>query len=164
MNTCCRGGWMDILLFGSPFHLSALVHRKLTYHHSHSPHLWHSKLLVHITYLYTIIFISGNVFSYVRLCSNGSNFSPGIRKLERITNQLRPDNQTLFEPNDQGYLFYVTLCDSDFCNGPKPESAATNLSAKIVLLFISVFIPQLILWSKWNSYLWEITFQTTNVF
>ncbi|XP_061188400.1 uncharacterized protein LOC133196541 isoform X2 [Saccostrea echinata] len=74
----------------------------------------------------------GEVHSYIRDCSDGVSFSYSLAKLTNV----HPDNQTTCGYTGQGYVICVRLCRSDFCNGPRPLSAANTDKNRNGLLFI----------------------------
>ncbi|XP_062569217.1 uncharacterized protein LOC134231294 [Saccostrea cucullata] len=74
----------------------------------------------------------GEVHSYIRDCSDGASFSYRLSKLSNV----HPDNQTTCGYTGQGYVICVRLCQTNFCNGPFPLSAANTEKHWNGLLFV----------------------------
>lgn len=95
-----------------------------------------------------------NIRSYIRDCSDGTNFFSAEIDSQFQGGVIRPDNQTTCKYTGQGYLACVTVCGSefgfgDFCNGPLSVSAASVLQTRLLFILTVLFFAHLSL----NSYL-----------
>ncbi|KAH3898182.1 hypothetical protein DPMN_022401 [Dreissena polymorpha] len=84
----------------------------------------------------------GEINGYIRDCSNGSDFSVDFRNATHLSYEkryIRPDNQTGcgYSPTHFANLC-VSICDTDFCNGP--AAATNNLKYSCFITYLSVAV------------------------
>ncbi|XP_046576919.1 uncharacterized protein LOC124284843 [Haliotis rubra] len=73
------------------------------------------------------------ILSYIRGCSDGVTFSFNLANLKG----LKPSNTTTCGFDTRGYRPCVTLCKSDFCNGP---SGATRSHLSLAMTVICLVV------------------------
>lgn len=83
-----------------------------------------------------IINAGGAYVSYMRSCTDG--FYTG-QKVEMLAKRVKPDNLTECAYDLlSGFVFCVTLCHTDYCNGPRPCEISTAVKTDSFISLYSV--------------------------
>lgn len=96
------------------------------------------------------VYFPGAYVSYMRSCTDG--FYTG-QKVEMLAKRVKPDNLTECAYDLlSGFVFCVTLCHTDYCNGPRPCEISTAVKTDS---FISLYsVVALIVYKisrRWNT-------------
>lgn len=93
-------------------------------------------LYVLVLMMYMFVCFPGVYVSYMRSCTDG--FFTG-QKVEMLAKRVKPNNLTECAYDLlSGFVFCVTLCHTDYCNGPRPYEISTAMKTELFISFYSV--------------------------
>lgn len=108
-------------------------------------------LYVLVLMMYMFVCFPGVYVSYMRSCTDG--FFTG-QKVEMLAKRVKPNNLTECAYDLlSGFVFCVTLCHTDYCNGPRPYEISTAMKTELFISFYSVIA--LIVYKisrRWKTY------------